>query len=84
MVRPYRRISHDLPQLPDQIKEKMDMSEAKTGETWYNITQRYRYILHKIDQVVVEFKKKDEIVKEVTQKIVNRDPNNIIASFEPL
>ena len=74
---------HGLFWLRDQIKEKMQLSEAKPGQAWYDISQRYRYILEKIDHCVVENKLKDEIVKQEEQKIVNREPNNITASFEP-
>jgi len=74
---------HGLFWLRDQIKEKMQLSEAKPGQAWYDISQRYRYILEKIDYAIVQFKKKDEIVKEEL-KIVNREPNNITASFELL
>jgi hypothetical protein len=77
---------HSLFWLREQIKEKMSLAEAKTSETWHNITTRFRYIVERIDQVLIATDNIHEKMdlKVETQKKISRDPNNMQAYFEPI
>lgn len=73
--------------LRKQIKEKMEMSDSKTGQSAYDLTIRYRYILENIDNVLSEISdisEKMDIKKENIYKSVDRAPNNMQAYFEPI
>lgn len=71
--------------LKEKIKEKMLMSDTKSGETWHDISLKYRFILEKIDLILIKIEnitEKMEVKKE--NAISNRTENNIEAHFEPL
>ena len=78
---------HSLFWLRDQLKEKSEMSGAKLGETWHQVTGRFRFIIEQIDIVLIStenIKDKMEIRKEEIKLIQNRTPNNMQIKFEPL
>lgn len=77
---------HSLFWLREQVKEKMSLAEAKTGETWHNITTRFRYIVECIDQTLITTDNVHEKMdlKVETQRKISRDPNNMQAHFEPI
>jgi len=72
--------------LREQIKEKLEMSDAKLGEVWHQITTRYRYVLECIDFALCGVKDIHEKMdnKIEPQKIMSREPNNMQAYFEPI
>jgi len=77
---------HSLVWLKDHLKEKFQMADAKEGETWFKITERFRYILEQIDFTLIKSENYDEkvkIIKEDQKIFSNRTPNNITISFEP-
>jgi len=78
---------HSLFWLRDQLKEKSEMSSAKLGETWHQVTGRFRFIIEQIDMILIStenIKDKMEIRKEEIKLIQNRTPNNMQIKFEPL
>ena len=71
--------------LKEKIKEKILMSDAKSGEVWHEITSKYRFILERIDLILIKIEnitEKMEVKKE--EVINNKTVNNIQAFFEPL
>jgi hypothetical protein len=66
-----------------QINEKILMSESKVGEIWHQLVIRYRFIIEQIDQILISLKVQEF---EAPQKVelVQREPNNIEAHFEPI
>lgn len=77
---------HSLIWLKEQLKEKRDMSNAKTGKVWEDITERYRYILEQIDFTLMKSKNySDKItIKKDESKKVFRTKSRMQAKFEPL
>jgi len=77
---------HSLFWLRDQLKEKSEMSGAKLGETWHQVTGRFRFIIEQIDIVLIStenIKDKMEIRKEEVKQTTNKTPNNMQIKFEP-
>lgn len=71
--------------LKDKLKEYHEMSKVKTSKTWEDICDKYRWILEQVDFFIVKYNFKDEklIYNQIPIKI-NRTPNTLNASFEPL
>jgi hypothetical protein len=76
---------HSLIWLKDHLKEKLTMTEAKDGEIWFNVAERFRFIIEQIDMTLVKSQNYEEKIKIVVeqQKTFKRTPNNITISFEP-
>jgi len=77
---------HSLFWLKDQLKEKLSLSQSKNTEAWHNVCIRFKFIIEQIDQILVtteNLHEKMELKKE-QQCIINRQPNNMQAFFEPL
>jgi len=77
---------HSLFWLREKVKEKMVMDEAKLGEVWDKVVERFRYIIEQIDYTLIKsknIKEKMEIKKEEVNLKPYRDPNNMTAKFEP-
>jgi hypothetical protein len=76
---------HSLYWLREQIKEKMQLSSSKLGESWNNTTTRFRFVIEQIDHLIIVSKHivEKEEPKE-NQRIINREPNNLEAHFEPI
>lgn len=75
---------HGLIWLKENLIEKFKMSDAKDGEVWVKITERYRYILEQIDLTLINsnYQEKIKTVKE-EQQLFSRTPNNMSIFFEP-
>lgn len=73
---------HGLFWLREQIKEKMQMSDSKLGETWHQTTTRYRFVLEQIDHVLISTNHKEKV--DIDKRIIKRDPNNMEIHFEPI
>jgi len=74
---------HSLIWLKDKLKEKQSMAESKSGETWFKVTERYRFLLEQIDMTLIKsgnIKEKMEIKVE-EEIIFNRTPNKMSAKF---
>ena len=73
--------------LKEQIKEKMQLADAKLGQAWHDNVIRYRYILELIDVKLSQTKDlhdKMDIRIEQPKLNINRELNNMQAYFEPL
>jgi hypothetical protein len=78
---------HSLFWLREQLKEKMQLADSKTGESWHHTTIRFRFIIEQVDHILAsskDLKEKQEIKKEEQLKQIKRDPNNMEAHFEPI
>ena len=74
---------HSLFWLKNNIEEKRMMADAKTGEVWHNIADRYRFIIEQIDLILVncnDIKEKMKTIDEI--KTVQKDPNDMILKFK--
>jgi hypothetical protein len=79
---------HSLFWLRDNLKEKIQMADAKTGEAWYKISERYRFIVEQIDIILCScknIKERMEIKRPEENRVSNLGtPNEMSASFNPL
>ena len=77
---------HSLYWLKDKISERERGAKSKTGESFYILYERYKFIREQIDLILVGsniLDEKDEKLKPDLERI-KRTPNNMKAYFEPL
>lgn len=77
---------HSLFWLKEKLDEKFKMAEAKLGEVWSKIADRYHYILEQIDFTLIGSGNIEEKMKIRTEekKEIYREPSKMEARFEPL
>jgi hypothetical protein len=75
---------HSLYWLREQIKEKMLLSSSKLGESWNNTTTRFRFVIEQIDHLIVSKLIVEKEEQKENKRIINREPNNLEAHFEPI
>ena len=76
---------HSLYWLKNKIRIREEGAKSKTGESFYDLYERYKFIREQIDFILVGSNIQEINIEEAPKlKKINRTPNNMNAYFEPL
>ena len=69
--------------LKRELREKAEMAGSKSGVAQYELSEKFKYIIHQIDMIMIKSNKKRFEAQETQKSInINRTPNNMQISFK--
>lgn len=76
---------HSLIWLKEDLRQKLEMAKGQLGQSWANITERYRFILQQIDFILAlapDIEEKNKTILKEKKKDLSLTPNNMKCIFD--